>query len=80
MRRDPFVERAALVEHPHDRELFHPQVPLLAHQLVAPGHQPFRRPAPPLIEMLGHVEHALIQPRGCDIYTGLIRLRRKIPE
>jgi hypothetical protein len=56
------VDLPTLVEHPHDRELFHPRLALQRHELVAPGAQLLRRPRPQLVEMIGDVEHAAIKP------------------
>jgi len=56
------------LEDPHDRELLDPRLALHTDQLVAPRHQPIRRPAPQLVEMIGDVEHAPIKPWGYDTY------------
>jgi len=65
------IHPSPLVEHPHDRQLLDPRLTLHPDQLVAPRHQPIRRPAPQLIEMIDHVEHAPIKSWGCDTYRRL---------
>ena len=62
------VDLTALVEHSQHREILGVQPALLAQQLLVPGAQPLRRPAPQLVEVIDYVEHAPIKPWGYDTY------------
>ncbi len=60
------IDLTALVEHPDDRQLLHPQAPLLPNEVFPPRGQSSGRPAPQIVEALHNVEHLMIQSWGCD--------------
>ena len=67
---DRHVDLPTLVEHAQDVEILELQSPNVAQQLLVVREQPVRRPRPQFIEVDPDVEHAPIQPRGCDSYRG----------
>src|SRR5205823_6006966 len=66
VRADRRIDAAALVEHPHDRELLGVELTLRADHLATTRLQPLRRMGAQLVDQ--HVEHELIQPRGYDTH------------
>src|SRR5207248_2713278 len=68
IRTDRRIDPPPLVQHPGHQQLLGPQPALLGHHLPPPPHQPFRRPAPQLLETTSRIEHAPIKTRGYDTY------------